>query len=198
MRLQTFLVSFFVLSGSLSAFAGDSTNTPPWKGQYKIKPHETSRMTPADVLGPDGIAYPNWTKCGVQGGIPDVKAVTSIEKFGGKSDDNIDDSRNGRFRFGVLQFVLVKLLDSRDDLSNVERDPRVAVDDAAQLFRRISRRGTRVRRLATIFVTSGLPGGPWRKSRLSLCSHASWVWRIVGTLRLCWRTSRKSNACCRR
>ena len=50
-------------------------------------------MTPADVLGPDGIVYPNWTKCGVQGGIPDVKAVTSIDEFGGKSGDNVDDSQ---------------------------------------------------------------------------------------------------------
>jgi len=93
MRLQTFLLSSLILCGTLSAFAGDSTNTPPWKGQYKIKPNETSRMTPADVLGPDGIVYPNWTKCGVQGGIPDVKAVTSIDEFGGKSGDNADDSQ---------------------------------------------------------------------------------------------------------
>ena len=93
MRLQTFLVSSLILSGSLSALAGETTNTPPWKGQYKIKSHEANRMTPADVLGPDGIVYPNWTKCGVQGGIPEVEAVTSIEKFGGKSGDNIDDSQ---------------------------------------------------------------------------------------------------------
>ncbi|MHC4702628.1 MAG: right-handed parallel beta-helix repeat-containing protein [Planctomycetota bacterium] len=93
MRLHTLLVSSLILSGSLTAFAGDSTNTPPWEGQYKIKPHETDRMTPADVLGPEGIVYPNWTKCGVQGGIDDVKAVTSIDKFGGKPGDNVDDSQ---------------------------------------------------------------------------------------------------------
>ncbi len=40
-------------------------------------------MTPADVLGPDGIVYPNWTKCGVQGGIPKVKEVASLSEFGG-------------------------------------------------------------------------------------------------------------------
>jgi hypothetical protein len=50
-------------------------------------------MTPADVLGPDGIVYPNWTRCGVQGGIPQVKAVTSIGRFGAAPDDNIDDSK---------------------------------------------------------------------------------------------------------
>ncbi|MHC4580611.1 MAG: right-handed parallel beta-helix repeat-containing protein [Planctomycetota bacterium] len=92
MRLRTFLVSSLVLSGSLSAFAAELTNTPPWEGQYKIKPHETNRMTPADVLGPDGIVYPNWTKCGVQGGIPEIKAVTTIEKFGGRANDDADDS----------------------------------------------------------------------------------------------------------
>jgi hypothetical protein len=65
----------------------------PWERQYKIKPDEKARMTPADVLGPDGIVYPNWTKCGVQGGIPEVKAVTSIEDFGAKADDDADDSQ---------------------------------------------------------------------------------------------------------
>jgi len=65
----------------------------PWERQYKIKPNEKNRLTPADVLGPDGIVYPNWTKCGVQGGIPKVKAVASIEDFGAKADDDADDSR---------------------------------------------------------------------------------------------------------
>jgi len=93
MRLKTSLISSLILAGSLSAFAGDSTNTPPWKGQYKIKPHETSRMTPADVLGPDGIVYPNWTKCGVQGGIPRVEKAASIAAFGGRPGDNFDNSQ---------------------------------------------------------------------------------------------------------
>jgi len=65
---------------------------PPWEGQYKIKSHEKDRLTPADVVGPDGLVYPNWTKCGVQGGIPSVKAFTTIENFGGKANDNLDDS----------------------------------------------------------------------------------------------------------
>ena len=65
---------------------------PPWEGQYKIKAHESGRLTPADVIGPDGIVYPNWTKCGVQGGITSVKAFATIEKFGGKANDNLDDS----------------------------------------------------------------------------------------------------------
>jgi hypothetical protein len=65
---------------------------PPWEGQYKIQPHEKDRLTAADVVGPDGLVYPNWTRCGVQGGIPSVKAFASIEKFGGKANDNLDDS----------------------------------------------------------------------------------------------------------
>jgi hypothetical protein len=79
----------------LSAY-GKSTvrvaNAPPWESQYKIKPDEKTRLTAADVVGPDGIVYPNWTKCGVQGGIPEVKAVASVEDFGAKADDDADDS----------------------------------------------------------------------------------------------------------
>jgi len=91
-------VIFLVLLGTFPHSAGGSSpiklgNAVPWERQYKIKPNEKNRLTPADVLGPDGIVYPNWTKCGVQGGIPKVKAVTSIEDFGAKADDDADDSR---------------------------------------------------------------------------------------------------------
>ena len=72
--------------------AAGTANAPPWESQYKIKPAQKARLTAADVVGPDGIVYPNWTKCGVQGGIPEVKAVASIEDFGAKMDDDADDS----------------------------------------------------------------------------------------------------------
>lgn len=65
----------------------------PWQRQYKIKPNEKDRLTPADVVGPDGIVYPNWTKCGVQGGIPKVEVVAKIEDFGAKANDDTDDSQ---------------------------------------------------------------------------------------------------------
>ncbi len=67
---------------------------PPWKPQYKIKPEEASKLTPADVVGPDGIVYPDWTRAGVQGGIPSLKGVRSvkIEDFGALPDDGKDDS----------------------------------------------------------------------------------------------------------
>ncbi len=72
---------------------GEEGLQPPWEGQYKIRPGETGRLTPADVVGPDGIVYPDWTRCGVQGGIPRVDAATTIEEHGGKADDGLDDSQ---------------------------------------------------------------------------------------------------------
>ena len=82
-----------LLAVAAPAAAGEKeAPQPPWKGQYKIRPDEKHRLTPADVVGPDGIVYPNWTKCGVQGGIPVVKAVARIEDFGGKANDDLDDS----------------------------------------------------------------------------------------------------------
>ncbi|MBL7146363.1 MAG: hypothetical protein ISS76_19145, partial [Phycisphaerae bacterium] len=90
-------VVFLILFGFLSQSAtGSSSNKTrpaiPWERQYKIKPSEKARLTAADVIGPDGIVYPDWTKCGVQGGIPEVEAAVSIEDFGAKANDQIDDS----------------------------------------------------------------------------------------------------------
>jgi len=89
------LILVSVLSMLPAAGAGPARNDPatPWPRQYKIRPHERDRLTAADVVGPDGIVYPNWTKCGVQGRIPRVKPVARIEEFGAKSDDNRDDSQ---------------------------------------------------------------------------------------------------------
>jgi len=83
---------------SISATVGLAVEKPagaslrPWPAQYKIKPNETGWLTPADVVGPDGIVYPNWTRCGVQGGIPDVKPFATVEKYGGRADDDGDDA----------------------------------------------------------------------------------------------------------
>jgi len=95
MRTQSFVsgcILILIILLDLPAEAG-RTHIVPWERLYKIKANETDRMTPADILGPDGIVYPNWTKCGVQGGIPKVKVVASVEDFGAKPDDNIDDSK---------------------------------------------------------------------------------------------------------
>ncbi|MDX9979943.1 MAG: right-handed parallel beta-helix repeat-containing protein, partial [Lentisphaeria bacterium] len=63
---------------------------PPWEGTYKLTKDDT--LTPADVLGPDGIVYPNWTRVGVDGGIPKVPVAATIEQFGGRANDEADDS----------------------------------------------------------------------------------------------------------
>jgi len=72
--------------------APNGRKVTPWERQYRIKPGETSRLTPADAVGPDGVVYPNWTRCGVQGGVPEVEVVVSIEDFGASADDLADDS----------------------------------------------------------------------------------------------------------
>jgi len=65
---------------------------PPWEGTYKIKPNETQRLTEADVVGPDGIVYPDWTYAGVPGGIPTVPVKVNASDLGAKPDDEGDDS----------------------------------------------------------------------------------------------------------
>ena len=70
----------------------DIPTQPPWPAKYKLRPNDTARLTPADVVGPDGIVYPNWTKCGMQGGIPEVPVAARIEDFGGAANDDRDDS----------------------------------------------------------------------------------------------------------
>ena len=52
---------------------------PPWASQYKLKPDDHDRLTPADVVGPDGLVYPNWRNVGVEGGIPDVPVSLELE-----------------------------------------------------------------------------------------------------------------------
>jgi len=72
--------------------AAAASDGPPWPPQYKIKPSEKHRLTAADVVGPDGIVYPDWTRCGVPGGIPRVANMKSIEEFGGRPNDDRDDA----------------------------------------------------------------------------------------------------------
>ena len=84
-------LSYCVAAG-LAAEPLADTSPRPWPAQYKIKPHETHRLTPADVVGPDGIVYPNWTRCGVQGGILEGKAFATIEAYGGHANDDGDDA----------------------------------------------------------------------------------------------------------
>lgn len=65
---------------------------PPWPGTYKLTANDTDKLTAADVVGPDGIVYPNWTRCGVQGGIPNVPETVQVRDFGAIPDDERDDA----------------------------------------------------------------------------------------------------------
>jgi len=87
----SFLVVIILWAGT--AAAKESGESIPWPHQYKIRPDQKDRLTPADVVGPDGIVYPNWTQCGVQGGIPTVNVVAKIEGFGAVANDDSDDSQ---------------------------------------------------------------------------------------------------------
>jgi hypothetical protein len=72
----------------------------PWVSQYKIDPWDTGKLTAADVVGPDGIVYPNFTMTGVLGGIPDVNnasirsqyAIFDVTTYGAVANDSNDDS----------------------------------------------------------------------------------------------------------
>ncbi len=62
---------------------------PPGPSVYKLKKADKRRFTPADVLGPDGIVYPNWTRVGVPGGIPKVPVVVKLVEIGAKPETDI-------------------------------------------------------------------------------------------------------------
>lgn len=72
---------------------GEDALKPPWEPQYKLRPDEKDRLTPADFPGPDGIVYPDWTWAGVPGGIPQVPVRARIEDFGARAGDDRDDSK---------------------------------------------------------------------------------------------------------
>ncbi len=86
------LVLTFLAGMALAAEPPPGASPLPWSPQYKIKPHEAARLTPADVVGPDGIVYPNWTRCGVQGGIPEARAFAALDRYGAQANDDRDDS----------------------------------------------------------------------------------------------------------
>ncbi len=53
---------------------------PPLPSRYKLRPGD--RLTAADVRGPDGLVYPDWTRAGVQGGIPDLPVALRLADLG--------------------------------------------------------------------------------------------------------------------
>jgi hypothetical protein len=88
--MRSLLLALIVCTGT--ALADTGNDNVPWPHLYKIRADQKNRLTAADVVGPDGIVYPNWTRCGVQGGIPAVKVAAKIEDFGAKANDDRDDS----------------------------------------------------------------------------------------------------------
>jgi hypothetical protein len=72
-----------------------------WPGQYRIDPWDVERLTDADVVGPDGIVYPNVSSAGYEGAIPDVNdtavrsgyEVIDVTALGARGDDDgFDDA----------------------------------------------------------------------------------------------------------
>ncbi|MBC8011083.1 MAG: putative Ig domain-containing protein [Burkholderiales bacterium] len=95
--LSARLVRFALL---LCLFArASAADLSTWPGQYKIAPWESSRLTAADVVGPDGIVYPDFTGVGVTGGIPDVNNATirdtytefNVQNYGATGNDTTND-----------------------------------------------------------------------------------------------------------
>ncbi|MBC8012092.1 MAG: hypothetical protein H7067_18565, partial [Burkholderiales bacterium] len=95
MRPIARLLALSALAVTVS-FAADLVN---WPSQYTMRPWETSRLTPADVVGPDGIVYPDFTGVGVTGGIPDVNNPTirdtyrefNVQNYGATVNDTTSD-----------------------------------------------------------------------------------------------------------
>ncbi len=74
---------------------------PPWPPSYKLSPNDVSRLTAADVVGPDGLVYPSWRLTGVPGGIPQIAAVVGPDFFKGLENQDI----SARLREAIKQAV---------------------------------------------------------------------------------------------
>ncbi len=64
-----------------------SPQPPPWEPQYKIRPEEKNRLTPADFPGPDGIVYPDFSRAGVRPGVHDRPGVQRVTLKAKEGDD---------------------------------------------------------------------------------------------------------------
>lgn len=64
-------------------------DVPPGPSIYKLKKSDKKRLTPADIPGPDGIVYPNWTRVGIPGGIPSVKVAVELSALGARQGEDI-------------------------------------------------------------------------------------------------------------
>jgi Pectate lyase superfamily protein/Malectin domain len=66
--------------------------SPPWKGGYKLQAGEPGTLTAADVAGPDGLVYPDWTHVGIPGGIPNLPVALSAADYGLRPGVDTDSS----------------------------------------------------------------------------------------------------------
>ncbi|RRJ96100.1 endopolygalacturonase [Opitutaceae bacterium TAV4] len=82
---------------------------PPWPSVYKINPAnpaDAARLTPSDVVGPDGLVYPNWKYVGIPGGIPQKSAspvVVGPETFAAHAGRDIAPLLNEAVRRAAAQ-----------------------------------------------------------------------------------------------
>lgn len=72
--------------------ADDLVQQAPWPGEYKLRPDQKDRLTAADVIGPDGLVYPNWKGVGVTGGISSLPIAVGPEMFESKREQDIVDT----------------------------------------------------------------------------------------------------------
>lgn len=72
----------------------------PWPGAYKLRADETNRLTAADVVGPDGLVYPDFTWAGVPGGIPDPEKIVRLAELGARENKDVS---------GLLESAAAKL-----------------------------------------------------------------------------------------
>lgn len=103
MRTAVVILAITLHVGLFLSAGSAQTSEPPWQPAYKIKPDETNRLTAADVVGPDGIVYPDWRYAGIPGGIPPAPVRARLADFGAKADDGRDDA--DAFEAGIGEVV---------------------------------------------------------------------------------------------
>ncbi|MDX6765223.1 MAG: hypothetical protein SFU85_00370 [Candidatus Methylacidiphilales bacterium] len=61
----------------------------PWRATYKLRPEDKNQLTAADVVGPDGLVYPDFTYAGLPGGIPKLPVAARMADLGVRDGDSI-------------------------------------------------------------------------------------------------------------